>query len=99
MENKVIYVDVDDTLIRSAGTKRLPIPSAIARIRALHSAGVTLYLWSTGGGEYARCTAAELGLTECFAGFLPKPTAIIDDQHFAEWLDFRHFFPTDEITL
>jgi cation transport ATPase len=97
--NVIIYVDVDDTLVRTAGTKRIPIPDTIARIRALHNRGVTLYLWSSGGAEYARNTAAELRLTECFAGFLPKPTAIIDDQHFSEWRDLLHFLPTDEIPL
>jgi len=99
MGNPVVYVDVDDTLVRSAGTKRLPIPSSVAKVRALHASGATLYLWSTGGAEYARATASELGIADCFAGFLPKPTAIIDDQHFAEWRDFRHFLPTDDVIL
>ena len=99
MPNNVIYVDVDDTLVRTAGTKRIPMPDTIARIRALHDRGALLYLWSAGGAEYARKTAAELRLTECFTGFLPKPTVIIDDQHFSEWRDLCHFFPTDEIPL
>ena len=99
MMKQVVYVDVDDTLVRSAGTKRIPIPSSIAKVRALHSSGVTLYLWSAGGADYARATANELGISDCFAGFLPKPTAIIDDQHIAEWRDLRHFFPTDDVTL
>ena len=81
----VVYVDVDDTLIRSAGTKRIRIPLAIQRVRDLHRKGAVLYLWSTGGGEYARSTAIELGIEDLFSGFLPKPTIIIDDQQVHEW--------------
>lgn len=37
----VVYVDVDDTLVRSASTKRIPIPASIAKVRALHTSGAT----------------------------------------------------------
>jgi len=90
---QVGYVDVDDTLVRSVGTKRIPIPSAIARVRELHDQGWTLYLWSTGGAAYAESTAKELGLTHLFAGFLPKPTLIIDDQELKEWRGLMHERP------
>lgn len=99
MAANVVYVDVDDTLVRSAGTKRIPIPASIAKVRALHTSGATMYLWSAGGADYARATAMELGIADCFSGFLPKPTVIIDDQHITEWRGLRHFFPTDEVTL
>jgi cation transport ATPase len=95
----VVYVDVDDTLVRMASTKRIPIPASIAKIRALHTSGATMYLWSSGGADYARATAMELGIADCFSGFLPKPTIIIDDQHITEWRYVRHFFPTDEVVL
>ena len=99
MGPNVVYVDVDDTLVRSAGTKRIPIPPSIAKVRALHTSGATMYLWSAGGADYARATAMELGIADCFAAFLPKPTVIIDDQHITEWRNLRHFFPTDEVIL
>jgi FMN phosphatase YigB (HAD superfamily) len=95
----VIYFDVDDTLVRSAGTKRIPIPAAIASVRNLKESGARLYLWSTGGAEYARATAQELKIEDCFEGFLPKPTAIVDDQHYTEWRDLRHFYPGQDVTL
>ena len=95
----IVYVDVDDTLIRSAGTKRVPIPSAVARVRKLKVAGATLYLWSTAGADYARATAEELGLSDCFVGYLPKPNVIIDDQPIQEWRDFRHFYPLQDFEL
>lgn len=93
MTPKVIFVDVDDTLIRSVGTKRIPMPGVIAQVRRLKAEGAELYLWSSGGAEYARESAAELGLTDCFTAFLPKPYAYIDDQPFAEWRTLRHVYP------
>lgn len=93
MKREIIYIDVDDTLVRFAGRKRIPIPQAIERVRAFHKDGALLYLWSTGGAEYAKETAAELGLTELFAGFLPKPTIIIDDQNIMDWRGLIHQRP------
>jgi hypothetical protein len=46
---RVIFIDVDDTLVRSVGAKRIPIPAVIARIRQLKQEGDILYLWSSGG--------------------------------------------------
>lgn len=89
----IVFVDVDDTLVRSVGTKRIPMPRVIERVRAMHRDGATLYLWSTGGAEYARSSAAELGITECFTGFLPKPNLIIDDQAVADWRACKHEYP------
>lgn len=87
----VVYVDVDDTLIRTAGTKRIPMVRTVERVNELHAEGHELYLWSTGGGEYARQSAVELGIEGLFVGFLPKPQLYIDDQEFGEWkaLDYE----------
>jgi hydroxymethylpyrimidine pyrophosphatase-like HAD family hydrolase len=93
MKPRVVYVDVDDTLIRSFGTNRMPMPSVVASIRALHQDGVVLYLWSSGGADYARASAVELGIESCFVAFLPKPDVYIDDQSFDEWRYCRHVLP------
>src|SRR5438309_5616832 len=59
-------------------SKRIPMPAVVARVRAMHAEGVALYLWSSGGAEYARAAAVELGLEGCFlahfaqAGCLPR---------------------------
>ena len=95
MKPRTIFVDVDDTLIRSTGSKRIPVPAVIARVRALNEAGATLYLWSSGGAEFCHRTAAELGIVDCFAGFLDKPDVYIDDQPVAEWRYCRHVYPWD----
>lgn len=83
--NLVIYVDVDDTLIRSFGSKRIVMASTVAHVRALHAAGATLYCWSSGGSDYARDSAVECGIADCFVAFLPKPHVMIDDQAPADW--------------
>ncbi len=91
----VIYVDVDDTFVRSYGTKRIPIPSVILHIRALHEQGAELYCWSSGGAEYARASAAEFGLADCFTAFLPKPDILLDDQNVADWRRLRQVHPNE----
>jgi len=91
--NPVVFVDVDDTLVRSVGTKRIPMPRVVERVKKLHLDGATLYLWSSGGAEYARRSAAELGIVDCFAGFLPKATLIIDDQAVIDWRYCKHEYP------
>ena len=90
----VMYVDVDDTLIRSAGTKRMPIPTVVMHVKQLAAQdGVELYCWSTAGSEYARATTRELGIEECFVAFLPKPNVLIDDQEIGTWRRFVTIHP------
>lgn len=80
-----IYVDVDDTFVRSAGGKRIPVPSVVQHVRDLHAQGATLYCWSAGGADYARRSAEEFGILACFTVFLPKPNIFLDDQPPAAW--------------
>ena len=81
----IVYVDIDDTLVRSVGTKRIPIPGAARHVRELKKQGAELYCWSSGGADYARQSAEELGLAECFVCFLPKPQVLLDDQDMSDW--------------
>lgn len=80
-----VFVDVDDTLVRSAGTKRIPIPSVIKHIRELHAQGAVFYCSCAGGAEYAQRSAEELGIDQCFTAFLPEPDILIDDQTITDW--------------
>lgn len=89
----IVYVDVDETLIRNYGRSRIPIPSVIRKVREIHQQGATLYCWSSGGDEYSRESTRELGIEECFIAFLLKPTLlIIDDQPVQDWkgLVYKH---------
>lgn len=85
--NRVIYVDVDDTLIRTYGTKQIPMPASAEFVRRMHTAGHTLYCWSRGGGDYACEVATSLGIADCFVAFLPKPDVVLDDRG-ADLLDY-----------
>lgn len=81
----IIYVDIDDTLVRSFGSKRIPMTDMVALIPKLKEHGATLYCWSSGGAAYAQSSAEELGIADCFTAFLPKPHFLIDDVAVADW--------------
>ena len=81
----VVYVDVDDTLVRSISNKRVPIVNVVEHVRTLANSGATLYCWSSGGASYAKKSAEELGIADCFTDFLPKPHVFLDDQSSDEW--------------
>ncbi len=94
MQN-IAYIDVDDTLIRSVGTKRIPIPTTVAKVKELKASGWLLYCWSSGGEDYARESATELGIDACFTGFLPKPTLMIDDVEPQNWRNLSIIHPAE----
>ena len=91
----IYYVDVDDTLVRTIGAKRIPIPKTVAWVKTAHAAGNVLYLWSRGGASYAQATAAELGIESLFRAFLDKPDALIDDQDIGDWTHLRQSHPSE----
>ena len=88
-----VYVDVDDTLLRSAGTKTLPVPHVVEHVKDLAKSGAELYCWSAVGAEYARRAAHKLGIEQCFVGFLPKPNIAVDDQELRDWKHFAVVHP------
>jgi hypothetical protein len=95
MKQRVVFVDVDDTLVRSVGAKRVPMPGVVARVRELHAQGAALYLWSSGGADYARASAVELRIEHCFIAFLPKPDVYLDDQPVNDWRYCKHVLPSN----
>ena len=86
-------VDVDDTFVLSVGTKRIAMPATIRHVRELKEQGATLYYWSSGGAEYARQSAREFGIEDCFVAFLPKPQILLDDQKIGDWRDLKCVHP------
>jgi hypothetical protein len=76
MKNVNIFVDVDLTLVDETG--RI-LPGAADGLRRLKERGCHLFLWTTGGADYAREMATIYGLTDLFDAYLPKPDLIIDD--------------------
>lgn len=97
MKPHIVFIDVDDTLVRSIGSKRIPMSGVVADVRRLKESGAVLYLRSSGGQEYARASAEELGITDCFTAFLPKPHVIVDDQPMNLWQTTRHVYPAQAI--
>jgi hypothetical protein len=95
----IIYVDVDDTFVRSVGTKRIPIPAMIAQIRQLKESGAELYCWSSGGAAYAKDSATEFGIADCFVAFLPKPQVLIDDLRIDQWRYLLQLLPSNNLTI
>jgi hypothetical protein len=93
IEPLVVYVDCDDTLVRTAGSKRIPVSGVAEHVRRLFAEGAELYCWSTAGAAYARRTAEELRLADCFAGYLPKPQVMIDDQPVSDWRRTIEIYP------
>ena len=91
----VVFVDVDDTFVRSASHARLPMPDVIEAVRRLYREGALLYCWSSGGARYAQQSAEEFGIEQCFVGFLPKPHVVIDDVAIADWRRLRHVHPNE----
>jgi predicted HAD superfamily phosphohydrolase YqeG len=91
----VVFVDVDDTFVRSVGTRRLPMPTVIQHIRELKEQGAILYCWSSGGAEYAEQSAAEFGIADCFVAFLPKPNVLLDDQSLNDWRYLKCVHPAE----
>jgi len=91
--NLIVFVDVDDTLVRTVGTKRIPMVSTIEHVRRLKAEGVQLFCWSAGGADYAREVAIDFHLADCFIAFLPKPHVMIDDQPPVEWSRTRLIHP------
>ena len=69
------------------------------RVKELHQRGAELYCWSTGGAQYARESARQLAIEECFTGFLPKPNVLIDDQRPSEWRGLVYIHPNEAVSM
>ena len=90
-----VYIDVDDTFVRSHGATRIAMPAVIEHIKELKEQGAVMYCWSSGGAEYAKESAIEFGVERCFVGFLPKPDLAIDDLTFSEWSGLLQVHPNE----
>lgn len=92
--SRAVFIDVDDTLVRSFGSKRIPITPMVELVKKLALSGAELYCWSSGGPEYAAEVARDLAIGDCFKAFLPKPNVLIDDSPVASW-EMVQFHPNE----
>lgn len=65
----------------------------VRHVRTLKEEGWSLYCWSSGGGDYARASAIELKIEDCFVAFLPKPSVMIDDVSPESWSYLKIIHP------
>lgn len=93
MKNANVFVDVDLTLVDM--NQRL-LPGAKEALERLKATGCHLFLWSTGGAEYARKIAMAYGLADLFEGFAAKPDIIIDDTPGSTHAPFAYAVTPDE---
>ncbi len=75
-----IYIDVDQTLVRTTAGRRSPNQELCQKLREWKAAGAALYCWSSQGADYARRAAQECRVADCFVAFLAKPHVLVDDQ-------------------
>lgn len=90
-----IFVDVDETFVRNYSSKRIADPAVLQHIRSLKDQGAELYCWSSGGARYAKESAKEFGIEDCFMSFLPKPQVAIDDLSFDKWRNLLQVHPNE----
>lgn len=81
----IYYIDIDDTLIRTVGSKAIPMVRTIEFINSINQSNDSIYLWSRGGAEYCRQIAEKLNITSNIKGYLPKPDVLIDDCDISQW--------------
>ncbi len=73
MSRDVIFVDVDDTLVRSIGQSRIPMPNVIEAVACLACPRGGALLLEYGGAEYARSSAGNLGSAIALMTTCPSP--------------------------
>lgn len=99
---KIVYVDVDDTLIFSASEKpNLPCSYPvqiggctwviytphIEMIKDFKARGHTVVVWSQGGAEWTEMVVKVAGVEGWVDLVISKPDWYIDDKPAFEWLD------------
>ncbi len=86
---KVIFVDVDDTLIFRNGSVNREL---IKFLSVKRSEGFTLVLWSMAGEAHAREASAKAGMDHLFSNIISKPGYIVDDKRW-HWIRDTKAFP------
>jgi phosphoglycolate phosphatase-like HAD superfamily hydrolase len=81
--------DVDGCLIDSVtGASLRPLARDV--LETLHARGVTLVLWSAGGGAYARRRAEEHGIHDLVHAYYDKDARSADGRYVTSHLDDAH---------
>jgi hypothetical protein len=74
MKQRVIFVDVDGHLSSIDRSQAHSDAAGHLAVREPYDAGMAIYLWSSGGAEYARSSAAEPGIEHASKRSCQNPT-------------------------
>lgn len=85
--DKVVFVDVDDTLVMWNGANYKPHQKHIDYVKASKKRGHRIVVWSAGGWEWASTIVESLGLTDYVDLIMSKPAWFLDDK------EASHFMP------
>lgn len=98
--DKILYVDVDDTLIvwDNGHSTYKPHTKHINLIKRFHKRGQAVVVWSAGGYEWAERIVKELELEQYVSAIMCKPVWWMDDLTAPEVLleSGRIYFKQDE---
>ena len=95
--DKVVFCDVDDTLIIWEGRSYRPHKKHIDMLHKFHERGQPIVVWSAGGYEWAETIVKELGLSDIVEFIMCKPSWFIDDLPAAEFLpEINRIYLKDE---
>ena len=94
---KVIYIDVDKTLINPIGAVNTRI---VDWAKSKHAEGFDLVIWSSRGTDHAINAANKSGLQDIILAAISKPGFIIDDQgwgwiKYTRWIKNETFLETE----
>ena len=98
IDDTVIYIDVDETLILSGDglfVPQIPNESLIGQIKDWKGDGRKIIVWTSNGDgvQHAIKIVKQLGIEDYIDLCLPKPRTIVDDDH------LEYYNTIDPITL
>ena len=92
--NKIVYVDVDGTIILDSGEPNEPLIAFLRKLKTDKGGNFEIILWSMAGEKHAREVASKFGITNLFSHILTKPSFMIDNSG-KFWLNYTQLVTTD----
>lgn len=91
LNENIVCIDVDETLIMWKGTKWRPNYANIHALIREKKRGKYIIVWSKAGGKAARIAVRELGIRSFVDLTMAKPGRIIDDKDPSKWMDRSYY--------
>lgn len=84
--DKVLFVDVDDTLVIWEGVGYRPHKRHIEYLYRFYERNQPIIVWSAGGYEWAARIVKELGIEDIVSLVMSKPAWYMDDKKVEEFM-------------